>query len=150
MSGIQFEDNGTDDFSLDMSSVQAQAGFEVIPKGTYPFVISAAEGKRSQSSNNPMISLTLEIDGGEYAGRKLFTHVVFSPKAVGRAKQTMQTLGLEELANSPNLKPLDPATAEQFVGKRGKAVVTIEKYEGNDQNRVKRLIGEGSGDGFGG
>ncbi len=148
MSGIEFEDNGTDDLQIDLSAVTARAGFEVIPKGNYNFVVEKAEGKRSEA-NNAMISLQLEIEDGDYVGKKLFTHVVFSPKAIAGAKATMIALGLGDLANSPGFKPLDPATADAFVGARGVAVVTIDKYEGEDSNKVKRIKATGAGgDGF--
>jgi len=131
---VKFEEGQT----IDMSAVEA-ASYEVLPKGTYNVIVSEAEGKMS-SSDNPMISLQLEVEDGDFAGRKLFTHVVFSPKALAGAKASMITLGLEELAQSPGLNPLDPDVAHQFLGLRARALVAIDKYDGADTNKVKRLL----------
>lgn len=145
MSGVEFE-GGSGESMIDLSDVSASS-FEVLPKGMYEVIVADAEGKISQSSGNPMISLTLEIAEGEFAGRKLFTHVVFAPKTLGQAKRTMVVLGLANLTTT-KFSPLDPEIAAQFIGKRAKAKVAVEKYEDEDTNRVKNLLPVGGGDGF--
>lgn len=131
--------------TVDLTDVE-DGGFDVIPKGVYNTIVDDAEFKVSQAGGNPMISLTLEVEDGEYAGRKLFTHVVFSPKAMSMAKRTIKRLGLNTLLEGP-FNPED--VVDDFIGARGRARVTVEKYEGEDTNRVKQILpaAEG-GDGF--
>lgn len=137
--GVGFE-GGDDDEEFDMSQV-AEDSFEVLPAGTYNVTVDEATAKKS-SSGNPMISLQLIVEDGEYEGRKLFTHVVFSPKTMGMAKRTMNRLGLADLTNGP-FKPNQEA-ADQFVGKRAKAVVKVKMYEGEQTNEVKKILPAGS------
>lgn len=134
--GVEFEQD--DDAVIDFTEVEEDKGFECLPKGKYNVIVDEAEAKKSQSSGNPMISLTLVIEDGEYQGRKLFTHVVFSPKTLGQAKRTINRLGLGELLTS-TFRPNQDA-ADQFIGKRAQAVVAIQKYEGEDRNSVKNLL----------
>jgi len=136
--GVEFENDG-DDVAIDLSDVQEDAGFELLPKGTYDVIIDEAEAKKS-SSGNPMISLTLVLEdsAGELAGRKLFTHVVFSPKTMGQAKRTINRLGLPELLEGPFKCNQD--TADLFIGKRARAVVGFQKYNDEDRNTVKNLL----------
>lgn len=143
--GVGFE-GGDDVPSIDLSSVEDD-NFDIIPKGLYNIIIDEATYGLSNASQNPMISLTLVVEDGDYQGRKLFTHVVFSAKTMSMAKRTIKRLGLEELLQGP----FNPeASAELFVGKRAKAKVGIQKYEGEDRNQVKGLLppGEGLGEGF--
>ncbi len=141
--GVGFEGGNDDDVEFDMSQV-AEDSFEVLPAGTYNVVVDEAEAKKS-SSGNSMISLQLLVEDGEYEGRKLFTHVVFSPKTMGMAKRTMNRLGLADLTNGP-FKPNQEA-ADQFVGKRAKVVVKVKQYEGEPANEVKKILPAGGGEG---
>jgi hypothetical protein len=142
--GSMFED-AEGSMTVDLSSVAEDSGFDVLPKGVYPFVVDNAEYKISQSGGNPMISLTLEIEEGDFKGRKLFTHVVFSPKAMPMAKRTIARLGLSQLLEGP-FNPEE--AADLFIGARGRARVTVEKHEGDDTNRVKAILPAGGGDEF--
>jgi hypothetical protein len=138
-------ENAEGSMTIDLTNVQEDVGFDVLPKAVYPFVVENAEYKISQSGGNPMISLTLEIEEGSYKGRKLFTHVVFSPKAMPMAKRTIARLGLSSLLEGP-FNPEE--VVDQFIGARGRARVTIEKWEGEDTNRVKAILPAGGGDEF--
>lgn len=141
-----FENSEDGSLAIDLSNVEEDAGFEAIPKGTYDVVVQDATYKVSQEKGNPMISLTLEVEGGEFKGRKLFTHVVFAPKTMGMAKKTINRLGLSQLLNGP----FNPENVvDEFIGARARAVVTIEKYNGDDTNRVKNLLQAGAGNAFG-
>lgn len=122
--------------AIDMSGVAESGGFEVLPKGVYPFVVSSAEYKLSQAGNR-MFSLQLEVEDGDYAGRKLFTNITFSQKALGMAKLTLKALGASYY-DATDFVP-SQETANELVGLRGRAQVAIEKYEGEDTNRVKNI-----------
>jgi len=142
--GAEFENGSA--AQVDLSGVEEDAGFELLPKGTYDVIVENAEAKTS-SSGNPMFSLTLVVTSGDFENRKLFTHVVFAPKTMGQAKRTINRLGLAELLEGPFA--VDQDTADKFVGIYARAVVGIQKYEGEDRNNVKNLLpAMGESDGF--
>lgn len=142
---VQFEDDEDVGGLVDLSDYEEDVGFEVMPRGTYPVVVEEAE-YRTSSSGNKMISLTLTVEEGEYANRKLFTHIVFAEKTMGRAKKMIRTLGLVHLLE----QKFNPAKeADSFVGARARARVGIKLYEGEKRNEVKQLLPAGeSGDAF--
>lgn len=133
--GTTFEEEAGE--TVDLSGVDENEGFEVLPKGVYSVIVESAEYKKSQAGNQ-MISLMLGVEDGEYANRKLFTNIVFSPKSNAMAKGMIKALGLQRLIESP-FNPADPEFVAEFNGARARAQVTIEKYEDRDQNRVKGL-----------
>ena len=49
---------------VDLSGIDEDVKFEVIPRGKYPGVVSSVEFNFSQSSGNPMFSWELEIEEG--------------------------------------------------------------------------------------
>jgi hypothetical protein len=139
------EDNGViadgddDNFSLDMGSVPDQVR-SVVPKGEYDCVISALEYKRSASKDQPMWSIQLEITEGDYAGRKLFTVISFSPAALSMAKMAIKTFAPELLEMGAAFKPKQVADEGTLLGKICRVKTKIEKYEGEDQTRVARWV----------
>ena len=139
-----FEGGNGDSLSVDLSNIE-EMSFEVLPKGTYDVIVDEAEYKISQSGGNPMIALTFKIEEGEYEGRKLFSNIVFSPKAMPFAKRDIARLGLNHLLEGP-FNPEEAAS--EFIGQTCRVRVAIEKYEGEDQNRVKAILPAGGGDDF--
>jgi hypothetical protein len=133
-----------DSLTVDFNSVE-DTGFEALPKGMYPCIISECEFTYSQSSGNPMWTLQLEVAEGEYAGRKLFNHLVFAGKGMGITKQNLGRIK-PELLESP-FSPDDEEVIAGMLGLEVKAKVTVRKYEGEDRNNVNGLF-PGSSDGF--
>lgn len=136
-----FEDNN-ESLTIDMDAVEAQS-FELIPKGEYECVIEAAEYKLSASSSQPMWNVTLAIVDGEYAGRKLFTFLSFSPKALPGTKAQIQRFAPELLS-----KVFDPkriADDGELTGKAVRAKTKIEPYEGENKTRVAGLYAPKTG-----
>ena len=132
------------DSVVDFSNVE-DTSFEALPKGMYPCVIAECEFTYSQSSGNPMWTLQLEVSEGEYAGRKLFNHLVFAGKGLGMTKQQLSRIKPELLENPFN--PTDEEVIAGMLGTAVKAKVTVRKYEGEDRNNVAGLF-PGDGDGF--
>ncbi len=134
-----------DSLVVDFGEVDDTA-FEAIPKGLYPCVVAECEFTYSQSSGNPMWTLTLEVSEGEYAGRKLFTHLVFHGAGLGMTKQQLGRIK-PELIEAP-LDPTDEETIAGMLGLAVKARVDIRKWEGQNRNNVRGLFPGGDGDGF--
>lgn len=128
-------ENATD-LLVDLTDIQEDAGFEAIPEAVYDFEISESVFMQSKAGN-PMIKLTLEIIGGDYEGRKLFTYVVFSEKALPMAKKTINRLGLSHLLEGK----FNPATAaDDFLSVRGQARVGNKMYEGTMRSQVNAIM----------
>lgn len=125
--------------NVDFSDVQ---DFEAFEPGEYPVIIEQVEYVEPASEDKyPYLNVQLEISEGEFEGRKLWTILSFSPKALWRMKQVFENLGLPidevefEVDEDTNMV-IDP----ELAGMPAIAVVTVEKYENKDRNRVDNLI----------
>lgn len=131
---------------VDFSNVE-DPSFEVMPKGNYPVVITECEFTYSQAGNQ-MWTMVLEVSEGEYEGRKLFFHVVFSEKALPFARRTLMQLA-PDLLEAP-FDPTQPELPDRFVNMMCIAQVGLQKYEGEQRNSVRQLLrAEGEGNVFG-
>jgi len=141
--GVTFQAEG-DSALVDLDSVE-DAQFEVLPRGSYNVRLSDLTYDLSQSSGNPMWTWELEVDGGDYNGRKLFFHTVFQGKGLPMTKRILQRIIPDLVA-----KPFDPekiANEGSMLGMNLKAKVTQRRYEGRRTNSVQDLFpSEGTGD----
>ena len=131
---------------VDLSDIDADAGFEVIPRGIYPVTIASLEYALSQRSGKPMWTCQLEIEDGEYASRILFFHISFSEKALPRTKKTLSRIA-PHLLEGP-FEPAEIADESTLLGIRCRARVDIRRYDGENRNNVRELLEAGEGDEF--
>lgn len=140
-------DSTGEGFTFDMSNQEADAGYPVMPKGTYPAVIDNAEYQISKNSGNPMWKITHLITGPEeWAAKnlKVFSYVVFKPDQMGRVKEFLQKIGKEDLASSSNFNPKQIADDGLLVGAEHQVKLDIRKSdEYGDSNEVKRVLKAG-------
>lgn len=142
-SGAMFENND-DGLLINLEGVEAQK-FEALPKGTYNAIIEDNEFQMSKSSGKPMWNLKLAITDEEYKNRKLFTFLSWSEKALPGTKAALATFAPE--LTSGNISVKDPETVQSIVGRTVRVQVSVEKYQDNDQNRIKKwMVPEGGGD----
>ena len=135
--GFSDEQNTGEGFLVDFNDVD-DSTFEAIPRGQYPCVVDELTFEYSQNSGNPMWSWRLEVEDGEYAGRKLFFHTVFAGNGLPRTKKTISRVAPELLEG-----PFDPqqiADDGVLLGRRVKARVDVRMYEGSKRNNVKDLF----------
>jgi hypothetical protein len=130
---------------VDFNTVE-DATFEALPRGMYPVVISDCEFTYSQNSGNPMWSMRLEVEEGDYAGRVLFNHLVFAGDGLAMTKRRLSRIAPELLERPFN--PQDPEIINSIVGRRLRAKVTIRKYEGQNRNNVGDLFPADDAGGF--
>lgn len=98
----------------------------MVPVGRYPVRVIAVAQKQSQSGFE-MWALTLEITGGAQDKKQVYEHVVFSPKAMWRAKKILRALGIPlELE-----REIRPSEAE---GKKAIVSIIHESYTDKDGN----------------
>lgn len=135
----QFAEGGEAVNMIDLSGVSDDApGFEVLPRGIYDVVVDNVEYGISQRSGNPMWTWTFELDGGDFAGRKLFFHTVLTPEQLPRTKKVISRVA-PELLNGP-FDPAAVAAEGILLGKRARCRVDIRKYEGEDRNNVRDVL----------
>jgi len=134
-----------DSLMVDMSTVP-DVSFEALPRALYPCQIVDCEFTYSQSSGNPMWTLTLEVTDGDYAGRKLFTHMVFAGAGLPITKKQLSRIAPSLMESA--FDPSDVEVSSQMLGLEVKAKVSIRKYEGEDRNNVQDLFPNEGGDSF--
>jgi len=141
--GVDFTDG--DSLMVDFDAVE-DVSFDALPVAMYPVVIADCEFTYSQASGNPMWTLQLEVSEGEYAGRKLFSHLVFRGKGLPITKRQLTRIVPDLIANP--FDPEDPDVIAQMLGLELRVKVTVRKYEGRDTNNVRDLFPAEEGDSF--
>jgi len=144
--GAGFE-GGTEGEALvvDMGGVDEEGTFEVLPRAIYPASVSNLTFDYSQNAGNPMWTWELEIDGGEYAGRKFYYHTTFTEGGVPRVKRALIAIGEVELANS-KFTPEEVANEGRLIGKNCQIRLDTRPYEGKMRNNVRAILPPGRGD----
>lgn len=139
--GVDFSEG--ESMLVDFSNVE-DVSFEVLPAGMYECVIAECNFTHSQSSGNAMWTLVLEVEGGDHAGRKLYTHWVFEGKGLPMTKRLVKRIA-PELLEAP-FDPEDDEITSSMIGRQLKAKVAVGMYQGNKNNNVKDLFpNEGDG-----
>ncbi len=135
-------EGGDTALNMNLTAVE-EAKFELLPNGIYPVTITDSEFKYAASSGAPMWAVQGEVTEGEFAGRKLFTNIVFSEKALPFAKKTLAVLKPSLCEGDFNMG----TDAPQLIGEKCRFQVTAKKHEGVVRNQVSEVLAEG-GDGF--
>jgi hypothetical protein len=140
VAGAQFENN-EDGLVINLEGVE-ELKFENLPPNTYDIIVEDCQYKKSKSSNKPMWDLKLNIVGGEYDGRKLFTFFSFSKGALPGTKSNLAVIAPELL--SKEFRVNDPETVASIIGRRARVKVGIQKAEEGsdyeDRNQIKRWM----------
>lgn len=81
--------------NFDARTVAPNTGAEALPAGTYPVMISGTEEKPNKARNGSYLEITMTVQGGEYANRKITERLNLknqSPQAVEIAYGTLSTI----------------------------------------------------------
>lgn len=140
-----FEDGGS--LIVDLSNVE-EMKFEAIPKGIYDAEVDQVDYQMSKNSGAPMFQFVFAIEGGDYAGRKLFFYASFSPKALSGTKTALLRID-PTIFNGP-FKPQEIADSGTLLGKKLRIKVTHEDYNGETRARVQTVLAAGAGSSSGG
>lgn len=141
--GATFEDTG-ESLVIDLNEIADQE-FTVIPKGYYNATVEECTFGISKNSGAPMWTVKFNVDSSEYPNRKLFSWISFSEKALPGSKTTLKKIAPELFSGVLDLKE----HASVLVGKPVRLEVAVEKYEGNDVNRVKKILAPSAEAGLG-
>jgi hypothetical protein len=111
---------------LGLKDVKADAGFEVIPAGEYPAIVTKSEMKPTKDGTGQRLNLTLQILSGQYQNR-----IVFDGLNVKNKSAQAEQIGRSQLkALCVAVNVLDPKTSEELHGKP----FTLKVKIGKDQN----------------
>jgi len=138
-----FEEGGN--LVVDLTGIQ-EAKFEAIPKGIYDGEIDSCEFGMSNNSGAPMFTLQIAVTNNEaYNGRKLFTYLSFSQKALPFTKATIGRIAPELLTAKFN--PQAVADQGLLLGKPVRMRVQVEEYQGEPRSKISQLLAPaGAGD----
>lgn len=132
-----FDDDG-ENFTVDFGNVE-EAKRTLLPVRDYEVQISELEFKLSASSNKPMWSVVLEVqDEGDFNGRKIYTNLSFSEKALSMTKGVIKVIAPELLEGA--FKPREIADNGDLLGKFAKVRIKHRMYEGEKQVQVSRWM----------
>lgn len=104
------------------------------PVGNYRVTISGAEEKRSQSSGNMMMALTVEIIEGEYAGCRMWDYVPYDDNAAQKFGRILDSCGMDPTADA-EIAPSD------LIGRTGMVKVRHELYKDEERAKLHFWIG---------
>ena len=109
-------------------------------------MIAENEFGYSNSKGTPMWSLVLEVRDGEYAGRKLYYHLVMAGKGLPFTKRTLSRIAPELLETA--FDPEDADVIASILGRDVRAKVRLGTYDGEKTNNVRELYADAGGDAF--
>lgn len=113
--------------TFDASTVDPSPRFDPIPAGEYTVTVTSSEMKRTKDGAGQYIELALEIQGGEFAGRRLFDRLNLwnsNRQAVEIAQRQ-----LSQICHAVGV--LQVTDSEQLHHKPCTAMVSVKKAEGN-------------------
>lgn len=138
------EDTGG--MTFDLSGVEEDKGFEVIPKGTYDAVVDELDFGDSKAGN-PMVTVKYSIVSPEYENRVIFDYWVLKGKGedfgLGKLKKFLTRICPD--VDITQFNPKDFADTGEAVGRACRIVLGIQtqkqgEYKGEKRNTVKDVL----------
>jgi len=117
---------------IDFANVDDLDDFTPLPDDDYLCKLAEIEEATTQSGDD-LWKLRFEVVEGEYAGRYIFDNLVFSAKALKRAKLICSRLGID-VSGEVDLTP------ELLLNKVCILTVTTEEYEDSEGKTKKRNV----------
>jgi hypothetical protein len=100
-----------------------------VPAGQYEVHVINATSRISRNGNE-MVVLKLSVDAGRGT---IFDHLVFTEEADWRIASFLTAVGIE-LGQGDDI---DPAL---FVGRRARALVKVDTFDGRLQNKIEKWL----------
>lgn len=116
--------------------------FEPLPKGRYLSKVSALEyNAESKRSGEPTLAWEFTVTGGEFNNRKGFLNTSLQKQSLWNTMRILMALGYtEDEVKSRDWDFEDPEVIDEIVGRDCVIVIRHEKYEGEDRQRVSRVL----------
>lgn len=130
---------GGDDEILDLSDVDENAGFELVPAGVHDAIVADAEFGESQRSGKKMITWTFELTGSnEKVAGKTLKYYTVTETANGMARLKKM---LVRIAPNLNMKTFRPGvTPQELIGNACRLKIQTRRYQGENRNDVKDVL----------
>jgi hypothetical protein len=132
---------------FNLSTVNDEVAFEVLPKGTYNAIIEDLEYTTSQASGDPMIHATYSITDAEYENRKVHDYYMLRGKgaefSLPRLKQLLTRVCPEVALDAFN--PSEFADSGVAINRQCqlKLIVQTQKkgdYKGEKRNSIREIL----------
>lgn len=143
--------NDTNGMVFDLTGVEEDKKFEVIPKGTYDAVVDELEFGDSKAGN-PMVTVKYTLTSPEYENRVIFDYWVLAGKGeeFGLAKLKKFLIRVCPDVDLTSFNPKNFADAGDAVGRQCKLTLGIQTqkqgdYKGEKRNTVKEVLAPESG-----
>lgn len=132
--------------NFDATQVDPRDEFQPVPAGSYSVIITESEIKDTKNGSGNYLKLALEIQDGEYRGRKIFHNITLQNQ-----NQTAVSIGqkhLSQICHAVNV--LQVHDSQQLHFRPLIAVVKIRKGDGQygDSNEVQRYEAMPTAPGF--
>lgn len=131
---------------FDLTGVEEEKGFEIIPKGTYNAIVDEIEFGESKAGN-PMMTVKYQITDAEYENRVLFDYWVLQGKGseFGMSKLKKFLVRVCPDVNIAAFNPAEFANNGEGVGRICQIVLGIQtqkqgEYKGEKRNTVKDVL----------
>lgn len=120
-------------------------GFKVLPAGRYEGIITNVEVAAAKKSDYSLLKFRVATENAEGKTHNLFCQYSFNPKASGFMRKLLKSLKVdfeetEEVADDGSKVKAFTFEPDDLAGRKVIAIVIVDKYEGNDQNKVTDLI----------
>lgn len=156
MSGFDFTAGNTntgvtansdaDGMVFDLSGVEENKTFEVIPKGTYDAVVDELDFGESKAGN-PMVTVKYALTSAEYENRVIFDYWVLAGNGsdFGLAKLKKFLVRVCPDVNVAAFNPKEFADTGAAVGRQCRLTLGIQtqkqgEYKGEKRNTVKDVL----------
>lgn len=131
---------------FDLTGVEEDKTFEVIPKGTYDAIVDELDFGDSKAGN-PMVTVKYALTGGEYDKRVVFDYWVLSGKGAefGQSKLKKFLVRVCPEVDLAHFNPKDFSDAGTAVGRELRLTLGIQtqksgEYKGEKRNTVKDIL----------
>lgn len=125
--------------AIDWSKVPDQQERVLIPQGTYPATIFAADTKFS-AAGNEMVVLTVRLSNAPYNGQRLTSYYPITDKALWKLKALLQSCGFaDSLQGEEDFDPNVLLDQEVLVR------VIHEEYNGETRSKADSMRGTHAG-----
>ena len=127
--------------AISFQGVEAKT-FEPLPKGRYLVKVSAVDyTAESKRSGEPALSWEFTLNGGEFNGRKGFLNTSLQTQSLWNTLRILTSIGYtEDEVKSREWDFEDPEVIEDLIGRDCVIVVRHEKFEGEDRQRISRVL----------
>lgn len=134
---------------FDLSGVEENKGFEVIPKGTYDAVVDELDFGESKAGN-PMITIKYALTSPEYENRVIFDYWVLQGNGAefGQGKLKKFLVRVCPDVDISHFNPKNFADTGAAVGRQCRLTLGIQtqkqgEYKGEKRNTVKDVLAAG-------